>query len=287
MAEDLKPSSASAAAEHAPARPGPTARAPEPAPVYPKRFRAAYFALAVILGAAVGTFVLFAGGRAGGGPAWSTWEPTAKGEERAWQIADHVSARYRHPSGKKLVEVASSPPVVQIAGASGQREQLPISVIFVRGRTSDFSDAQAKQVRGDETLMFALCGGGERCAMDEGAPTAERGTLLRREVLELALYAYKYVDDIDVVLALLPPAQATDQQGQAAALQRVVYFRKQDLNRVLDIPLDRLLPGRPTLQMSPRVSQMVDSLVVSRQFQYSFEPGQQGDALLILSPLSG
>jgi hypothetical protein len=254
---------------------------------YPMRFRLAYFALAMVLGAAVGGFVLFLGWPDSKEEPFSAWQPTKDGESRAWEIADHVSSRYRHPSGSRLVVVRPSPPVVQMPTVDGQREQVPIRAIFVRGRTTDLSDAEAKSVSENDTLIFSLCGGGEACAMDEGSPTRERGALLRREALELALYAYKYVDHVDTIVTLLPPVRTTTAQGQPANLQRLIYFRHSDLSHVLNVPLEKLLPGRPSLTMPPGISQTVDQLVVPRQFQYSVQPGQQGEALLILAPVTG
>lgn len=258
-------------------------RRTEDALPYPLRFRLAYLALAVVLGAAVGGFVLFMGRPDTNETPFSAWQPTKDGEERWFEIADHVSARYLHPNGTKLVEVRPSPAVIDTANGQGERQRIPISAIIIRGRTSDFSDAEQKVVGDNDTLMFALCGGGEACAIDQGQPSDERGTLLRREALELALYTYAYVDGVDAVVALLPPIPGTDEQGQPAPVRRLVYFRKRDLNDALRLPLGRLLPGRPSLAMPPRVAERVEELVLPHLFEYTVQPGQLGDAVLILA----
>ena len=286
MAGDVTADSRTAAAAPAAEAERPLVeRPPDQAPIpYPVRFRLAYFALAVVLGAAAGGFILFMGWPEANERPFSSWAPTQDGEERWFEIADHVSARYRHPDGVKLVDVRPSPATIDSANASGERQSIPISAIIVRGRTSDFSDARLKVVRGNDTVMYALCGGGEGCSIDRGQPSRERGILLRREALELALYTYAYVDDVDAVVTLLPPVPGRNAQGEPAAISQLVYFRRRDLADELRVPLERLLPGRPSVSMPGPVARRVDQIVLPHMFNYSVQPGQLGDAVLILAP---
>ena len=55
--------------------------------------------------------------------------------------------------------------------------------------------------------MFSLCGLGQSCAIATGKASVERGTLVRREILELALYTFKYVGGVNHVIAFMPPAR--------------------------------------------------------------------------------
>ena len=76
-------------------------------PRYGGRFGLAYFVLAVVVGAAVGTTIVLAG-RSGsdGKQAWSRWRPTGDDAARTLQIAQHVSRRYRLAGGEqRLVNV--------------------------------------------------------------------------------------------------------------------------------------------------------------------------------------
>ena len=69
--------------------------------------------------------------------------------------------------------------------------------------------------------MYILCGLGPLCSIQESQPTTDRAALLRREALELALYTFRYVEDVDSVLVLLPPAtEARPRPPLHSALRR-------------------------------------------------------------------
>ena len=67
------------------------------------RFGLAYLALAALLGAAVGLFVVLVGngGKDRGAASWSAWKPTESGVKGLNQIAQHVSNQYALPSGRR------------------------------------------------------------------------------------------------------------------------------------------------------------------------------------------
>ena len=93
------------------------------------------------------------------------------------------------------------------------------------------------------SVMYNLCGVGQNCSIAEGQPSEARARLLRREALELALYTFKYVDDVDSVIALLPVNlgdPATEEDDTSTAL----FLEKKDFARQLRGPLDRTLTGR-------------------------------------------
>ena len=69
----------------------------------------------------------------------------------------------------------------------------------------------------------------------EGTPTSERFLLLRRQALELSLYTFKYVDDVDSVLVFMPPTPKGDSNG-------TVFLRRDDVADELRRPLTRCCP---------------------------------------------
>ena len=80
------------------------------------RFRFVYAVLALIVGVAVGGFIVMTDTPGtGGGPAWSSWKPSGDPSEQMQDIASYVAPRYRNEDGKRqLVAVtASKPPTVQ------------------------------------------------------------------------------------------------------------------------------------------------------------------------------
>jgi hypothetical protein len=82
--------------------------------------------------------------------------------------------------------------------------------------------------------MYSMCGLGTSCEIASGTPSVERGRLVRREILELALYTFKYAHGIQNVIALMPTTP-----GKTA--KYVVYLRKSDLDAKLKQPLDTTL----------------------------------------------
>ena len=107
--------------------------------------------------------------------------------------------------------------------------------------------------------MYTLNGLGPHGSIKGGKPTNERGALVRREALELALYTFRYIDDVDMVVALLPPlppkkGQATD---DAAARARALFYRPGDLKPELDRPINATIAPatpRPETIAAPRSS---------------------------------
>lgn len=247
--------------------------------VHRLRFAIAYLALAVVAGAAVGGTILLADGdRRASSAAWSTWQPDAKDDERPKQIADFVASRYTQPSGSQLVLVFSGPPSIKTADS-----EVPIRWVAIG---ADESDEDPEVVATDDALMYVLCGFGENCALDAGEPSQERDPLLRREALELALYTFKYVDDTDSVIVLLPPT--VDAETQEAA-STALFFRKRDFDAELDRPLaltlSRAEPPTAT-QTDPTERLVVDRLTRPRLFSYQYRQAPEGSAVMLLSPVA-
>ncbi|MBA3331075.1 MAG: hypothetical protein H0T39_09425 [Actinobacteria bacterium] len=244
------------------------------------RFGLAYLALAAVAGAALGTTVVVLD-RPGktAGPEWSSWQPSGDRDAHPRQIADHVSQRYRRPSGTQLVAVTYA--------GEPQVQQVPLSAVAIQ-TGGDGSDSPPKFVQIENGLMYNLCGLGPSCAFPEGELSEGGLQLLRREALELALYSFKYAG-ADSVIALLPP-NVGNQQDPDDDTSRTLFFQKRDLARELERPLRTTLlaPEQPQpAEIDPDEGLIIDRLTQPRLFQYEIRQAQEGSAFLILAPLVG
>jgi|SRR5829696_147010 len=243
------------------------------------RFRFAYALLAIVLGAAVGTFIVLVGrGTGGSGQAWSAWKPTGSSFEQTRDIASVVGAKYRLPSGEQLVAVIPRiPPAV-----APSTQETPIAHIALA--ESDAPE-DIEVFSTENSVEYVLCGVGSRngrCAIGEGKPTTERARLLHRESLELALYTFKYVDGVDSVVTLQPPRPGADPTY-------AVFFQKDDFKEELEHPLRQTLEGNgpfstadfPVAQQA-RVSQIVTPFL----FRFSYQQAPDLSAVLVLQPLA-
>ena len=242
---------------------------------YRVRFGILYVVLAAIVGAGVGTFVVLASrGAPPEAAAWSSWSPDGSRDASAKQIADHISKRYRLPSGNQLAVALVGPPKVQ---------DVPVRAIAVK---PDTSTGQAEEddvdvVGTGKAMMYILCGLGESCSIKEGKASEARHQLLRREALELSLYTFKYVDDVDSVVVFLPPRP----DAQAASS---VFLKKSDVEDELHRPLrNTLLQGNPPALGEIDTIELgnIDRLTRPRTFQYEFQQAQEGSAILVLTPV--
>ncbi|HEX3316832.1 MAG TPA: hypothetical protein VHR88_02370, partial [Solirubrobacteraceae bacterium] len=177
-----------------------------PAP-HADRFR---FVLGALLGlglaAIVAAVALFVQGPSSRSD-WSNWHPTQDGVGGAAQIAEHVSSTYRDPSGNQLV-------AVKAGGMKVADLDLNVAV----------QNAKGDQVFSGQGVRYVMCGLGPNCSIADGKPSVERGLLLQRQALELALYSFQYLSNVDQVVAFLPPRPGEDPtQGKA------VFFQKDDV----------------------------------------------------------
>ena len=268
MAEDLTSDAAvPAPPEETPVvAPTPPREEPRREPgVYLGRFRLVYALLAVVVGAAVGTFIVVVGAPGQkSGPSWSSWKPSGSSNERTAEIANFVSRRYRLSTGTQLVGVLGGPS--RIKAIAVQRT----------GSNSDYNI-----FRSDGLYAYVLCGLGKRCAIEEGKPSLERARLLRREALELALYTFRYVPGAKSVVAFLPPKKG-------AKPQLALYFPKNDFSSELHEPLRKVLPAaRPPLpnQIDPVESVTIDRLTGTHIFRFALQQAQEGTDILVLAPV--
>jgi hypothetical protein len=230
-------------------------------------------AIAVIAG---GILVATGSGRSSAPEGWSNWKPTADDRiDAVKQIAEHVGPLYRLGDGNQLVAVQSGP--LEIAN-------VPLSVAM--RSSANGGDIQLLDGTG---VMFTLNGLGPRGSIVRGTPSRERHLLLRREALELALYTFRYRDDVDMVVALLPPAPPDQSSTQQDTPTQALFFRPGDLRGELEVPLNTTLPPktpRPeTFRLNSADAKQVEALTRSNLFWASFQQGQDAHAFLVLDRL--
>jgi hypothetical protein len=229
--------------------------------VYGGRFTLAYLILVLVFGgvAAVFTYLLVSPEA----EKWSSFKPQGEGLARATQIANHVSQSYRSGDSQVAV-VEAQPPVVQ---------NTPVDVIAVaRERIQELGGGFITVERADRSLFYVLCGLGRACALAPGTDASQ--TLLRREALELSLYTFKYLDDIDSVVTLLPPREAET---------RAVYLRRRAYEEQLERPLSKTLAASPPYTSTSIIDgPLVDRLTQHREFPAYFQRVSNGSVMLRL-----
>jgi hypothetical protein len=254
--------------------------APPDRPLEPHgaRFRVAYALLAIVLGAAVGAFIVLMGRDGADSVKWSQWQPQGSSFERTRDIASVVGSQYRLPSGQQLVAVIPRmPPAVEPS-----TQETPIAHIAL---AESSSPEEIKVFTTQNSVEYVLCGVGARsgrCAIGEGKATVERARLLHRESLELALYTFKYVDGVDSVVTLQPPRAGADPTF-------ATFFQKDDFKEELEHPLRQTLEGSspfttsdfPVAQQA-RVAQIVTPFL----FRFSYQQAPDLSAVMVLQPLA-
>jgi hypothetical protein len=259
-------------------------RPADPPSVFRGRFAVAYLVLAVLAGIGIGGAVVLLDRPATTEATWSTWKPEGSRATFDDQIARYVSSRYVLPeTGNPLVAVIPAAPTITIGA-----QELAVSNVVIQDDPEGDSDG-FRVVDIDKSWMYRLCGLGTNCSIPVGTPSAERLQILRREALELALYTFKYSDDVDSVIAFLPPelGDADNAQDDTAV---ALFFEKSALRTVLKRPLNQTLvsasPPQGT-ELDPRESLIVERLTADRLFLYQFQPLQAGNALMhLLRPSS-
>ena len=236
------------------------------------RFRAAYFALAAIFGAAVGAFIVVERRPAPlPPPPWSSWKPTASDPRvQVQQIALHVGAQYHRTRGTKLVDVRNVAPI---------DPSTTLAAVAVAKTSHPAKDSDFALFDPSETAIYTLCGDPKLdCAIREGKPSEARGALVEREAFELALYTLRYVDGVKSVLAFFPPPKGKK-------LEHALFFNADDVQQELRQPLDRTLRGKPPLpgELSARDRRMISGLTATRMFEVTQHSAQNG-TLLVLVP---
>ncbi len=215
---------------------------------------------------------------------WSAWKPTSTDPlVRAAEIAQHVGRQYRMDDGSQLVDVEAGPLAL---------EDVPLTpVVRTAAKGGDIVPIYG------EGMLFVLNGLGKDGSISREEPSPERLALVEREALELALYTFRYVDDVDHVVALLPPAPPDTEQasstsaGDAAPLSadkpvRSLLFRPGDLRDRLEAPLSATFPTAPPrpATMSQTEEAALAQLLEPHTFDAQVVPNQAGQGFLVLDP---
>jgi hypothetical protein len=181
---------------------------------------------------------------------WSSWKPsTSRMLDGAEDIAAHVSRQYSLDSGDQLSTIRSGPP--EYAG-------LPAG-IAVRPRGGQVQVLEGDAIQYDISLLDE----------DAKGDTKLRDRLILREGLELALYSFRYLDDVTMVTVLLPTANREDDTKQLRAL----LWRPGDLLPALQVPLVKTLaPKTPRPKtLDDDEAARVDSLALRHRFDTSIQ----------------
>ena len=237
------------------------------------RFGLIYGALGTILVVAIVGLAVFGTRSISPAAKWSTWHPKGGGLGAAHEIADHVSQRYHLPNGDQLVDVIAQAPAV-----SPSTGTIPIHFVAVRGVKG--AKDQLYPVSPTNSVMYSLCGLGPSCAIASGKPSVQRGLLVRREILELALYTFKYAGGIDNVLAFMPTTA-----GKTA--KTVVYLRRSDVAGELKEPLATTLGKHVPLPKAipAREVHVIDTTTTRRLYSFDVAQAPQGDLVFVLAPV--
>jgi hypothetical protein len=245
-------------------------------PAGPSPFRSRFgFAFGVLAGLAIcaaGALALLVASPTENGPKlaenWSDWEPgTTRMIDGAEEIAGHVGLQYKLDSGDQLVSIRSS-------SLELQGESIGVAV-RPQGGELQFLEG--------EGLLYILNGLGPNGTIPTGKASKKRGRLLLREALELALYSFRYLDDVTMVAVLLPQAPAAPGSSQSGQT-RAVFYRPGDLLEQLQVPLgDTLAPKTPTPStMTPAEADRVDHLTLRNLFLASVQPLEADQNYLVL-----
>lgn len=233
-------------------------------------FRLAYGALALTFWVSVAGFVLLLARPNHSKPlVWSKWQPDAQGLTGAHEIALRIAPRYKAQNGAQLVAVQEHGPQVQ---------GLRLEAIGVRRLNQGGQiDPYIGLFHSSNTLIYAFCGLQTNCAIQGDTSTTAGERVLRREALELSLYAFRYLHGVDQVVSLV---QSTKDGGTSA-----VFLRKSDLEPELRHPLRDTLPlvAPPVIGgKDGREAPVIDALTLPNTFPAHFEPLPDGDAILVL-----
>lgn len=203
---------------------------------------------------------------------WASWQPNESGFQGVRQIASEVSSRYKGATGEQLAAVTAAP---------GEVQGLPLRYVAIRaGANSGLEAGDIRMVEPGETVVFAFCGlGGQRNCALPGEATEARGLLLRREALELSLYAFKHDEDLNTVISLLPPP--------AENTNLAVFLQRHMVAEALNKPLGATLAERRQIflgDVEGAEARTVNKYTELQFFRSAFELAPDQSVVLNLEP---
>ena len=241
--------------------------------VHARKFMLAYAALALLALGAVGLLYMGMTAEREEAQQWDAWAPTGEGEAGLWDIAREVASRYADGQAQTPFSALPGPPVARVrSGTTGETEQIPLDAVLITG-------ANADQVRLDTAVTYSICGRGQNCQI-----TAEN---LQREyraslngALELALYTFKFEEDVESVLFFMPPVPAPPAEaGEDGLLDTAIFIQRKDVQGRLDAPLKET-----PLDRSGDIDTGLLRFMRERLYTFTFDASSQGASLLRLTP---
>jgi hypothetical protein len=234
----------------------------------------AYLLLGAAAGAVLGGFIVLAkkpGPKPA--PAWSSWQPISSSRDaQVLEIAQHVANSYRLANGNELAAVKIGAP-----RGGGSVRAIGVPKTAKPQTLGDFTLYDRSK-----SVVYVLCGDGARCNLSTGTSRA-RGTVLRREALELALYTMKY-EPIDNVLVFFPPGSAKEKVNLS------LFLHRNELDHRLAQPLRDTLPqSRPPLpgKISEKEQATVDALTSSSLYRFiTIADAPSFGSVLVVQPVS-
>jgi hypothetical protein len=155
-----------------------------------------------------------------------------------------------------------------------------ISIEAIAVRKAPQSNNGVRILESNNTRVYTLCGLGANCSIQGGTASAQRGRLVRREALEVALYTFKFVPAVDSVLTFMPPPP-----GETTA--SVLFLEKDKFKEQLKEPLNKTLTLKnPPLPSDENLAEAatIDKLTLKNMFSYELQAIPTGGAAIILDP---
>ena len=247
----------------APRRPAADGRDPADSQHSP-RFQ---FLLGALLGVAVGaigaTLVLASGEGPSTGPgAWSQWQP-------ATSPGDGPSRSPTTSLARTASRAATARGRTAAPEGRGVPRPLPANSAVATQDTTKIGIIRT-------TALYRLCGLGSRCSIGRGKPSAQRACCCAAR--RSSWRCTRSATSASPVVALLPPAP-----GQRP--QNAVFFQRSEFKKVLDHPIDQVLPSPPPsivgLTDTPQ-GKLMSTVTAPSVYCFSFQQAQDLSAFLVL-----
>ena len=240
------------------------------------RFGFFYLALGAVLAGAIAGVVVLAmqPGKPKPKP-WAAWSPPSGSSSKVSnEIATHVGSEYQlGGAGGQLAAVLTGTPEV----AHGLKTTTISEIAF---RASASAQCCSRIISTKGTVQDQLCGLGADCAIAGGAASTTLSRLLRREVLEIALYTFKYAPGVNSVIAFMPPPT-----GKPPST--VLFLERSDLRQQLSEPLAKTLPlATPPSPDSLDGSEAptIDRLTLPAEYRFDYVSLTSTTDAIVLTP---
>jgi hypothetical protein len=242
---------------------------------YRTRFAIVYGVLGVlVVGALAGFAVLLVRDAPPEASGWSSWQPEGNALGKMQQIADHIPKSYVTADNDALNIAIARQLVAQV-----DERTIPIGAILIESGATAASQEEPEVINASGAVGIAMCGLGPQCSIP-GGDSSDAGLALRRQALEMSLYAFKYVEEADSVVLFLPPSAEGDSGG-------LIFLRRDDLREELKVPLDETLPAAGQHRVGDATTQELSAVVRltdSHLYGFSYEAAPDGNMILLLSP---